>query len=153
MHKLLALMLALAAAACGGGDDSSASPDAPPGTPDAATPTPDAAATWDEAVADFIHLACVEIAECAEPSATCMADMTTDFADAMAALDAAGEQRCIHCLEAKIALGHDFIANHCQPGDIDPQTVYAACDLDPTVDYDGDGTANNDHDEACAGFP
>jgi hypothetical protein len=31
--------------------------------------------------------------------------------------------------------------------------VFDACDLDPTVDYDHDGTANNDDDEACAGFP
>ena len=30
---------------------------------------------------------------------------------------------------------------------------FAACDLDPAFDFDGDGDPGNDFDEACAGFP
>ena len=154
----LAMMFVLVVAACGGGggpgpgDDTPADPDAEPAEPDAPT-----AATWGETVDDYIHVACVEIEACGPPvpppPPNCEADLTADFADAMAALDDAGEQRCIHCLQVKLTTLREIIANDCGGTTEQVEAVFAACDLDPTVDYDGDGTVDNDHDEACAGFP
>jgi hypothetical protein len=151
------LAILLVVAACGGDggnggdDDTTGDPDAPPAHPDA---VPDArAATWSETVDDYIDTACVEIEACMPPIDNCVQEFTADFADATAALDDSGEQQCIPCLAAKIDLMRAYIANGCSGTGVDVTPIFAACDLDPNADYDGDGVAGNDHDEACAGYP
>jgi hypothetical protein len=126
-------LLFLIAAACGGGDDSGGS--------------------WDDVVDDFVDATCVDYEPCtgADPVA-CDTDVRTDLADARDELDDAGEAACIDCLAAKAAVIRDVLPA-CQPGGDDIATIIAACDTDPAVDFDGDGTADNDDDEACNGHP
>lgn len=81
----------------------------------------------------------------------CQQDVRTDLDQARSMLEAAGQERCVHCLQVKTDLIGEI--TNCQPTAAQNQQVFDACDLDPDVDYDQDGTANNDDDEACAGLP
>ena len=56
-----------------------------------------------------------------------------------------------HCMDAKTSEADRSLCDNRNP--VDPDVIAAACDLDPEVDYDGDGVADNDDDEACAGYP
>lgn len=130
----MSLVSVLVLAACGGSNDGGAS--------------------WDDTVTDFVTAICPPANTCTSGDpAACEQDVRTDLADAKAMLDADGQERCIHCLQVKTDLIGDIVAQSCQPTADQNQQVFDACDLDPIVDYDNDGTANNDDDEACAGFP
>lgn len=109
---------------------------------------------FDEEAARFADVLCEVNETCAgmdRPS--CVADILADMADAKAVLDDAGRLRCIQCMETKRTEAPKVVDADCDPEAVDPSPVFAACDLDPAVDFDGDGRADNDHDEACAGFP
>lgn len=109
---------------------------------------------WDATVDDFVAAACVEGEACTgDDPVACEDDVRTDLDDARAELDEAGEDQCMACLEVKAAQFRAIIAAACDEDAADEAAVFAACDLDPTVDYDGDGSVDNDDDEACAGFP
>jgi hypothetical protein len=109
---------------------------------------------WDAAVDDFVQAGCVEAATCSgEQPAECEGDVRADLDDARAELDAAGESRCIQCMTVKVRELRKIIAASCDISAADQAAVFAACDLDPATDYDGDGQPANDDDEACAGFP
>ena len=58
-------------------------------------------------------------------------------------------------LFAVIPLGVGILAMQADKGRFGSRlpAIWAACDLNPNVDYAGDGGINNDEDEACAGFP
>ncbi len=132
--RLLAIAAILISSACGGDDGASTG--------------------FADAVDDFVLAACDEAATCTGDDPTdCEADVRTDLADAEAALDATGEAQCIACLDAKATQLRAWADAACDDGALDEAAVYEVCDLDPVVDYDGDGTADNDDDEACAGFP
>lgn len=108
---------------------------------------------WDDGVDDFVAATCVEYADCTgDDPATCESDVRADLGDAEAELDDAGEAACLECLATKAEVVRS-IAEDCQPMAEDIAAIVAACDTDPTVDFDGDGTPDNDDDEACAGFP
>lgn len=129
------LTLVLAAAACEGGKGG--------GT-----------GSFDDEATAFADISCRLGAECfgaSEP--TCVADIETDMADAKAQLDDAGEQACIECMSVKATEIQKILDANCDIRAGSEAAVFAACDLDPAVDFDGDGTADNDDDEACAGFP
>ncbi len=114
----------------------------------------DDGASWDQTVTDFVSAICPPANTCSPGDhAACEQDVRTDLDQARSMLDAAGQERCIHCLQVKTDLVGDIVAQSCQSTPDQDQQVFDACDLDPSVDYDGDGTANNDDDEACAGFP
>jgi hypothetical protein len=106
--------------------------------------------SFDEAGAAFLDALCTS--PCVgDNEAECRSDVTIDLADIEAELDAAGEARCARCLDVKA----DILATlaTCQASPDQDAAVAAACDLDPAVDFDGDGTADNDDDEACIGLP
>jgi hypothetical protein len=107
-----------------------------------------------EAVDRFAPTFCALNAQCFQVDpAACEADVRTDLGDAEAALDDAGEARCVGCLDVKTEELQKIADAQCDPAAADEAAVFAACDLDPAVDFDGDGTTDNDDDEACAGFP
>jgi len=119
---------------------------------------PDAGADWDSVLQDFIAAVCSVEQACfpgdpPEPVSRCIDDITTDMADARAELDVAGEQACIECMRAKTAAAIELESAECNEGAVDINPVFAACDLDSTADFDGDGIPDNDDDEACAGYP
>jgi hypothetical protein len=109
--------------------------------------------TWQDVVDDFAEAICVN--DCVVPSEqqSCVTDVKADMTDAKAALTDKNEANCIKCMKKKTELIPAVVANTCQSTAAQDMEVYAACDLDPNTDYDGDGTANNDDDEACAGRP
>ena len=109
--------------------------------------------TWNDAVNAFIDATCNDATTCTgDDPAQCTTDVTADMAQAKSMLDETGQAQCIQCMNARAQAARDF-AITCDMADIDFAAVYAACDLDPSMDYDGDGTPDNDDDEACAGFP
>lgn len=118
-------------AACGGGEDA-----------------------FDAEVDRFAPTLCEASASCGgQDEMACLTDVYTDMAAARDELDEAGRARCIECMEAKRAEIEKLLAADCDTSVLDDGAVFAACDLDPAVDYDGDGEAANDDDEACAGYP
>jgi hypothetical protein len=134
-RTLAALVIACAFAACAGDD----------GGDDVG---------WDATVDEFVQAGCVEAAVCSgEAPAECEGDVRADMEDAREALDGPGETRCIDCMTVKVRELRKVIAASCNVGAADTGAIFAACDLDPAVDYDGDGQTANDDDEACAGFP
>ncbi len=128
-----ALLLLLLVAACGGGGEDTID--------------------WDEGVDDFVDAACYDFDACnnEEPD-DCEADVRFDLNDARSELVDTGFQECLACLAAK-AEAFRAAAATCQIAADDEAAIYAACDLNPLFDYDGDGTVDNDDDEACAGYP
>lgn len=134
MRKLV-LAMVLVLTACGGDGGSSGS-------------------AFDSTLPDFIDTGCDLEATCfGEDRADCVSDVTTDMASAKEALDEAGEDRCALCMLVQIEEAQKILDAACDVGAANVQAVYDACDLDPAVDYDGDGTNDNDDDEACAGYP
>lgn len=125
------MFVALAACSGGGGSDGS----------------------WDEGVDDYVEASCVEFEPCTGTDpADCEADVRADLGDARDELDDAGEQECLDCLAAKSEAVRGALPG-CQPDAADVAAVLAACDTDPTFDFDNDGTPDNDDDEACNGHP
>lgn len=109
---------------------------------------------FDAEAARFTDLICRYAVSCGPtPDAACKSDVETDLADAKAQLDEAGEARCAECLNAKSIELQKVFDDACNIRAADEDAIFAACDLDPAVDYDGDGTPDNDDDEACAGKP
>ena len=133
--RMLMLAMVLVLTACGGDGGSSGS-------------------AFDSTLPEFISAGCELEATCfGDDQAACEADVTADMADAKEALDEAGEDQCALCMLAKIEQGNAILEAACDVGAADPQAVYDACDLDAATDFDMDGTADNDDDEACAGYP
>ncbi|HUH05002.1 MAG TPA: hypothetical protein VML75_23555 [Kofleriaceae bacterium] len=138
MGRLLIITMLAALAACGGNGSGSGA-DAEP-------------VTFDGELARFIESICQAGAQCfADPLQDCRDDVTADMMDARAALDAAGEAQCAACMRAKSDLSDALVAADCDTDAVDPNDILPYCDLDPNVDYLGDG--NPDDDEACAGYP
>jgi hypothetical protein len=106
-------------------------------------------ASFDQAVEEFASAICA----CDPDPAACERDVRTDMADAKAALGEGERAPCIACMDAKAAEAVKMAAADCDESVIDPEAIFAACDLDPAVDYDGDQVPDNDHDQACAGYP
>ncbi len=143
---VLGLSLGCGEDAEGGGTDAGdPSGDAPPGSN---------AGTFDEELPSFSTTICDHAVMCiGQDRATCEADLAADMADAKAQLDEAGEQRCARCMDVKTAELGKIVAANCNHTAADANAIFAACDLDKTVDYDGDDNPGNDDKEACAGFP
>jgi hypothetical protein len=159
-QQALSGVLLLLALACGDDDggetaqdgspsfDGSTSADVPGGGVDAEV------ASFGEAVDRFVMTLCIDAAVCTgDDQISCEDDALADLGHAMVVLDDAGEQQCIACLDAKVEELEEWIDDDCNEDAVDQDNIVEACDLDPTTDYDGDGTADNDDDEACAGFP
>jgi hypothetical protein len=111
-------------------------------------------ARWDDGVASFAAATCDSPCETSDHT-VCKSDLVEDFMAARDELDASGGSRdaCLACLRAKTDAAPLVAANHCTPTAAIDQMVFAICDLDPKVDYDGDGILDNDDDEACGGYP
>jgi hypothetical protein len=164
--RSVVLLVGLLAVACGGDGDGTNDPDggAPPG-PDSSVGAPDGGGgatpdggespgTFDEEVGPFIDTMCMVQATCfGADMQMCVTDMTTDMADAQGQLDETGETQCAGCMHVKTREAQKILDAACDVNAGDSEAVFAACDLDPNVDYDGNGTPDDDHDEACAGFP
>jgi hypothetical protein len=108
---------------------------------------------WDSQASAFANAICVN--DCVDPneSDACVADVTADLDDARVELDDAEEAACLECLRVKAELIPDVEANECESTEDLDEQVFAACDTDPSTDFDDDGDPTNDDDEACAGFP
>ena len=138
---LLTAMMAFATA-CGSGDDGGGGGGGGGGD------------DWDTTIEALVDTLCVDGAACTgDDPGQCEGDVRTDMADARAQLDAAGEARCLACLDVKMRELRKIIAASCDVAAADTDAIYAACDLDPATDYNGDDDPANDDDEACAGFP
>lgn len=141
----LLLVVLTIALGCGGEEGGDPPGDGPPGP---------AAGTFDEELPAFRTATCDHAVRCiGQDRAMCEADLTADMADAKAQLDDAGEARCARCMHAKTTEIGKIVAAGCNHMAADANAIFAACDLDPAVDYDGDGNRGNDDDEACAGYP
>lgn len=113
-----------------------------------------ASGSFDAEVDQLATTTCDLAATCfGEPGESCEADIRMDMADAKAQLDEAGQAACAECMNVKSREIQKILDAMCDLEAGNEPAVFAACDLDPTVDFDGDGTPDNDHDEACAGFP
>lgn len=110
---------------------------------------------WDDEVAQLAATGCALGATCFGDTEKemCEADVVADMADARAQLDDTGELQCIECMNVKSVEMQKILDADCDIRAASEAAVFAACDLDPAVDFDGDGTVDNDDDEACAGFP
>lgn len=144
-----ALLSSLLLAACGGGVSTN------PGVDGATGDAPATVGSFDEEVEAIGDAVCdLEVACVMEKTYdACIEDVRNDMADAKAALDAAGEQRCAECMHVKAREIRKIVDSACDVRAADEAAVLAACDLNPSADFDGDGTPDNDDDEACAGFP
>ncbi|HSK03817.1 MAG TPA: hypothetical protein VK932_21335 [Kofleriaceae bacterium] len=110
--------------------------------------------SFDEELPAFRKAFCDRAVTCiGQDRAMCETEVNADMADAKAALDAAGEMRCARCMHVKATEIAKVVAANCNAAAGDAEAIFAACDLDRTVDYDGDDNPGNDDDEACAGFP
>lgn len=135
MTRILGWFIALALAGCEGGKGG-------------------ATGSFDDEAMAFAEVSCQLAADCfGSTDAGCIAEITTDMADAKAQLDEAGQAACIECMSVKAREIQNILDASCDIAAGSEPAVFAACDLDPAVDFDGDGTTDNDHDEACAGFP
>lgn len=150
MKQILLLVAVLAAC---GDDGGTTMVDAPMSKEDAAPKLDAAASSWQDVVDEFANALCVNSCVPANEQQQCVADVKADMMSAMTDLDAAGETNCIRCMKKKTELLPAIVAAGCMSTMEQDNQVYAACDLDPNVDYDMDGTPNNDDDEACAGKP
>jgi hypothetical protein len=118
------------------------------------TPPSPPPSDFDTSVDNFTVLICQVGDVCVDQDpVACETDVRTDLADAEEILDEAGEAQCIECLDAKAIELQKLLDADCDVTVLDNAAVFAACDLDPAVDFDGNGTADDDDDEACAGFP
>jgi hypothetical protein len=134
MRLLVGAMIGCLAFGCGGGD----------GTDDDFTTV----------ARDFAAVICAVEAECfSEDEQACRSDVAADMEDARGLLDDDGEARCIACMQAKRREAQKVLDASCDVSAADVEAVLAVCDLDPASDYDDDGVLDNDHDEACAGYP
>ncbi len=131
MSPRVAILVVLGIGACA--DDK-----APPGDP------------YDVAVANYIEVACTSACRSGQED-QCRADVSEKLTRVKLALDAAAQARCITCLDTKAGLVPELAA--CMPTADQTAMVVAACDLDPTIDSDGDGIPDNDYSEACGGEP
>ena len=105
------------------------------------------AGSFDQELPSFVATLCEVDASCfGADENTCRQDVETDMADAKAALDAAGEQRCAECMDVKTREAQKILNAGCDVNAADNAAVLAACDLNPS-----DGVQKDD--EACAGFP
>jgi hypothetical protein len=110
--------------------------------------------SFDDEVPPFLKAFCDLAALCAGQSRPmCEADVNTDMAQAKAQLDDAGELRCARCMHIRAIETANIVAANCNHLVADAEAIFAVCDLNPDVDYDGDGNAGNDDDEACLGLP
>jgi hypothetical protein len=161
-HRLLLLLVVLGfLSGCSGGGDSG--DDAGTGgdggvRDDADRPPIDGpvvvVGSFDEELPAFRKAFCDRAVTCiGQDRAMCETEVNADMADAKAALDAAGEMRCARCMHVKATEIAKVVAANCNAAAGDAEAIFAACDLDRTVDYDGDDNPGNDDDEACAGFP
>jgi hypothetical protein len=147
-HRIL-FLIALLGGAIGCGEDME--PDPGPGPGDG---PPGMSGTFDEELPVFRATICDHAVKCiGQDRATCEAEVTAGMASAKAALDDAGEARCARCMDVRGTELAKVVAASCDHMAGDAEAVFAACDLDPAVDYDGDDNTGNDNDEACAGFP
>lgn len=156
MRGALIITVLAALAACGedgsGGAIDAASTVDGGGGADAASGADAEPVTFDGELPRFIESICQVGAQCYdEILQDCRDDITTDMADAKAALDATGEDQCAACMRAKSDLADALLAANCDARAVDPLSILDYCDLDPNVDYGNDGVP--DVDEACAGYP
>lgn len=115
---------------------------------------PPPVANFDTSAENFTVLLCEASDTCfGQDPVACTNDVTTDLNDAQDILDDAGEALCIACLDIKAAQLQDLLDAACDINVLDNAPVLAVCDLDPAVDFDGNGTTDDDANEACAGFP
>ena len=116
--------------------------------------SPNGAGSFDDEVVRFRDTICEVGARCSgEDLVACKTDVTTDMNDAKAALDQAGQARCATCVHVKRVEAQRILDAACDFAAADIVAVLDVCDLDPAIDYDQDGTPDNDDDEACAGYP
>lgn len=101
----------------------------------------------------FTRLLCEEVGpRCRSIDAqACRADVVNDFDDARASFSPDEEAACAACLQVKIR-ELEKLAQSCG-ATVDDAAVLAACDLDTTVDADGNGRPDDDDDDACGGAP
>ncbi len=150
MNRILLLLVVSGLAV--GCDDGESSPPAGDGPPGDAPPV--VVRSFDEELPPFRTAICDHAATCiGQNRAMCLADVAADMADAKAQLDEAGEMRCARCMHVRATEIAKIVAANCNAAAGNADAIFAACDLDPAVDYDGDDNPGNDHDEACAGFP
>jgi hypothetical protein len=151
----------------GGGSDSGSDPDAGGdvdaggdpdggGGPDAGRPPVDCVAgggdAFDMTLCRLSDIACAYSVDCPDTGLPADPDMCHDFVAATfgSFRDSAPDlAQCRECLDAIATAFMEFDAmGVCPPPDEPPADVALKCDLDPTVDSDGDGIPNNDV-EAC----
>lgn len=83
----------------------------------------------------------------------CIVSVLASMDQARLDVGPSGEAACVACMQKKIDLMPQVVANGCaSTAELDGQ-VAAACDIDPMTDFDGDGNPTNDFSEACAGHP
>jgi hypothetical protein len=165
LKRSLVLIVGLIAG-CGGNGDSKDPDGGGGGGPDSSVSAPDGGGggggpdggdspgSFDEEVGPFIDTMCMVESVCFNGDMqACVNDMTTDMADAQAQLDETGEMQCATCMHVKQREAQKILDATCDVNAGDSEAVFAACDLNPNVDFDGNGTPDDDHDEACAGFP
>ena len=105
---------------------------------------------WDPAVAFYIDEVCTSSCRSGTEE-QCRADLAAEFDRVKPGLDLQAHEECAHCLDVKNrTLG---MVVDCMPTADQNQKVYAACDLDPTVDADNDGDPTDDFSDACGGVP
>lgn len=159
---LLFVVLGLLSGCSGGGDGSDGGDDGGPGgdggiRDDANRPPidgPVVVGSFDEELPAFRKAYCDRAVACiGQDRAMCETEVNTDMADAKAALDAAGEMRCARCMKVKAIEVAKVVAANCNAAAGNAEAIFDACDLNKSVDYDGDDNPGNDDDEACAGFP
>lgn len=109
---------------------------------------------WDAVVSSFAESICEMGAQCfGEGKAECLAEIEQEMAAAEVELGPSGQPACIACMNVMSTEADKMMAPDCDVRAINEDAIFAACDLDPTVDFDQDGDPTNDEDEACAGFP
>jgi hypothetical protein len=161
MHRLLLLLvvLGLLPGCNGGGGSGDDGGGGDGGVGDAADLPPIdgpvvVVGSFDEELPAFRKAFCDRAVTCiGQDRAACEAEVDADMAAAKAALDAAGEMRCARCMHVKATEIAKVVAANCNAAAGNAEAIFAACDLDRTVDYDGDDNPGNDADEACAGYP
>jgi hypothetical protein len=163
LHLLLLVVLGLSPGCNdgngGGGDDGDGGGGGDGGVRDDASPPPGdgpsgMVGSFDEELPAFRKAFCDRAVTCiSQDRAMCEAEVDTDMAAAKAQLDEAGEVRCARCMHVRATEIAKVVAASCNAAAGNADAIFAACDLDKSVDYDGDDNPGNDDDEACAGFP
>lgn len=110
--------------------------------------------SWEEVVDRYADAVCHGFAACGAPGEpeACIAEVQTDLAETRAQLPSEREEQCMDCLATVADIVPAVVDNGCESTTAQDARIYAACDLDPAVDYDGDGDPANDDEQACDGL-